>query len=239
MNLFISPRHFDPMFPELMDREGQDPVLLRDELHTLEVLNQRHGIHGLTLYYLQQMIAYAHTSPLRILDLGTGAADLPRAVAAWAQRRQLRVQITAVDNNPVVLQYASKWCAGWPEIRVEQCELPVIQYASESFDIVICGLVLHHLSTGDAVTVLRRIHEVARVGYIVNDLCRHWLATAVVELLAALVIHNPMTRYDARASSRAAFTRDELYEMARRAGMANFEITGLHCGFRMVLVGRR
>jgi len=64
--------------------------------------------------YVERFVSLMPTKPLNILDLGTGAADIPRAIAAWARKRQLPVTITAVDRNPEILQLARESCRDWP-----------------------------------------------------------------------------------------------------------------------------
>src|SRR6266567_4862709 len=131
MSLLAPHRRFDPNFPELMDRPGTDRAFLREELQTLESFNQRLGGHRLVLDYVKQFVGSAETASLSILDLGTGAADIPRAIVAWARQRQLSIIITAVDGNPKILQIAQELCRGWPEIRFGQYDLRVLPYAGE------------------------------------------------------------------------------------------------------------
>jgi SAM-dependent methyltransferase len=238
-SLLAPMRRFDRDSPELIDRPGMDRALLRKELQTLENCNRRLGGHYLALHYVRRFVESAGAASLSILDLGTGLADIPRAIAAWARQRQLPVAITAVDGNPEVLQLASETCRGWPEIRFEQHDLRSLPYGAESFDLVLCSLTLHHFAAADAVTVLRSIHRLARRGYVVNDLRRNWLAVGSTELLARALFRSPVFRHDAAQSCRAAFTVRELRALAERAGMVLFEINRHHAVFRMVLEGRK
>jgi SAM-dependent methyltransferase len=239
MNLLTPSRRFDPKYPELIDRPGTDRALLREELQMLEKTNRRLGGHQLMLQYLGRLLGQNRITSLRILDLGTGLADIPRAIAGWARQRQVPITIVAVDGNPVVLQMARESCRDWSEIQLEQHDLLALPFASDSFDLVLCSLTLHHFSSADAVAILRRIHEMARLGYIVNDLRRNWLAVCSMELLARTVIRSHIVRHDAPQSSRAAFTIHELRDMASQAGLTNFQINRHHAVFRMVLVGRK
>jgi hypothetical protein len=103
---------------------------------------------------------------------------------------------------------------------------------------VLCSLTLHHFTEDDAVAILRRIHEIARIGYIVNDLRRNPVATCLAKLMARTIITNPIAKFDAPASCERAFTIPELRALAQRAGLEQFEIHR-HRMFRMVLVGRK
>jgi hypothetical protein len=106
MSLFVPPRRFDPHVPEIMDRRGNDAALLRADLHVLENINRFLGGHRIALAYLDDLLDGVPMNPVRILDLATGGADLPRAIAQWARQQCVGVEITAVDGNPEIVTIA-------------------------------------------------------------------------------------------------------------------------------------
>ena len=239
MNLFAPARRFDPATPEMMDRPGQDPRLLREDLRVLQNINRILGGHHIALRYVRELLGTrTRSQPLTILDLATGAADVPRAIVRWARANGIRIQITAVDVNPDILGLAKEFTVGWPEIQIERQDVLALPYPSDGFDIVACALTLHHFSESNVVAILRRIHDIARVGYAVNDLRRNRIAICLSKLMAHTIITNPIARFDAPASCERAFTPAELRALAKRAGMGNFQI---HCHpvYRMALVGRK
>lgn len=221
-----------------MDLPGFDRMLLREELQTLEELNRRLNGHRLMLGYVQRLLGSIRRESLSILDLGTGAADIPRAIVAWARHRQLPVSIIAVDHNPEVLQIAKEFCREWPEIRLVQHDLRSLPYAPESFDLVLCSQALHHFDSVDVITVLQKIKSIARVGYIVNDLRRNWLAIGAMELLLLTMFRNQVFRHDARQSCRAAYTFSEMQALAEKAGLDKCQIFRHHWFFRMIIAGQ-
>ena len=238
-HFFAPPRQFDAANPELIDRPGADAALLRQELIVLESANRRGG-HALVLKCLKRLLtprphrAIEHSRP------GHRRRGFPRAIAAWARQRGLPVAITGVDRNPLVLGFAREWCRDWPEIRLEQHDLLALPYAAASFYVVMCSNALHHFDAEDAVVVLRRMQELARVGFIVNDLRRNWPAIWVMELVARTMIESRMARQDAVQSCRAAFTVDELSALARRAGLRDFRLPRRRqLMFGMTLEGRK
>lgn len=236
MSLFVPPRRFDPHVPEIMDRCGNDAALLRADLDVLEHINCLLGGHRIVLGYLNELLDTAPMNPVRILDLATGGADVPRVIARWAHRKRIGVEITAVDRNPEILAIARERCAGWPEIRIEQHDLLGLPYAAASFDVVTCSLTLHHFTRANVVAILRRIHDIARTGYIVNDLRRNRIAVALSRLMARTIIRNPIARFDAPASCERAFSMAELRGMATSAGLRRFTIRR-HRFFRMAMTG--
>src|ERR1043165_425327 len=199
--IFVPARKFDPNEPELMDRPDGNKEWLREELETLERLN-RPGGHGLMLKYMEYWLGSKKANSLRVLDLATGAADVPRAIVAWARKSGTRIQVTAVDGNEEVLRSAREWCRDWPEIHLERCDLLEIPYERESFDIVLCSLALHHFTDENAVRILRKMNEIARIGFALNDLQRNWLTIWTSELLARTVMRSPIVRNDGPQSFR-------------------------------------
>lgn len=189
----------------------------------------------LVLDYVQSL---APSGPFTILDLGTGSADIPRAIACWARAAGRKVAITGVDLNPVMLSLAEEGCVGWPEISLERHDIRALPHAPRSYDLVLCSQALHHFSENDAVTILRQIGGIARVGYMVKDLRRHRVAIALTDVISHLLISSEPLRHDARLSARAAFTEDELRALAVRAGLEKFQIRLHHGVSKMVLSGK-
>src|SRR5688500_18462127 len=56
--------------------------------------------------------------PIRWLDLGTGAADIPLAIDAWARRAGHAVECVAIDHHPACLVVARAAVGAHPRIRV-------------------------------------------------------------------------------------------------------------------------
>ena len=239
MHLFSPARRYDPNSPELMDRPDLDPALLREELEALENANRRFGGDRLLLDFMHPLLRSRQLTTLRVLDLATGGGDTPRCIAAWCREHRFGLKLTAVDRNPDILRYARQECREWPEIQFEQHDLRDLPHAAGSFDVVLCSLALHHFTWKDAVTILRRMQEIAAVGYIANDLRRNWPAIWTTQLLARCFSKSAIFRHDAVQSCRAAFTFRELRTMAQEAGLNNFKMKKRLGVFRMILLGRK
>ena len=158
---------------------------------------------------------------MRIADLATGSADIPRLVVDHARRSGAQLEIDAVDFQPATIETARRLSAGYPEIRCHCAD--VLEFGSAgTYDLVLCSLALHHFSDSDAVRLLRRCRELSGRFVLVSDLRRGWLASLGVRLLTLLIFRDAMTRADARVSARRAFSLPELCELARRAGWERF-----------------
>src|SRR5262245_10491006 len=96
--------------PEHMD----DPAATRDEqataLRFLRMVNARLGGAQAAIRHLRRWShAWPASAPIRILDVATGSADIPVAMARWARNARLRVHITAIDRHPVTLDLAREF----------------------------------------------------------------------------------------------------------------------------------
>jgi ubiquinone/menaquinone biosynthesis C-methylase UbiE len=176
------------------------------------------------------------SSSVTLLDLATGSADIPLAIASMAERRGWNLHITATDSQAAVVESARS--AERPgQIAVEQADARALPYADDSFDIVLLSLALHHFEPCDALTVLREMRRVGRRALLVNDLERSRMGLIGAWLFSHALTTNRMTRHDAPLSVRRAYTRPEAYELARRAGWQAATVRRA-LPFRLVLTGR-
>ena len=202
-----------------MDRPDATPQELEGALTSLRGLNRWFGSYRLIMRFVRRWIRAGDR--LRIADLATGSADIPRLVVDHARKVGATVEIDAVDFQPTTIETARRLSSGYREIT-GHCE-DVLNFGSPgAYDIVLCSLALHHFSESDAVQLLRRCRELSRRYVLVSDLRRGWLASLGVQLLTLLIFRDPMTRSDARVSAQRAFTLSELRELARRAGWERF-----------------
>src|SRR5437879_5251959 len=186
--LLAPARRFDRNNPELIDRPDVDLEDVQAELRVLETANRRFGGHYLMIHYADRLVRATGLKELRVLDLGTGVADIPRALIAWGRGRGLVITVTAIDLNPKVLAFARQACRDWPEIALEQHDVLALPFEPNTFDLVTCSLALHHFERDDAVRLMARVREIARVGYVLNDLRRNWFSVLMTEVLARTVI---------------------------------------------------
>lgn len=174
------------------------------------------------------------TCPVRLLDIATGSADIPIAIAGLAKRRGWALRLTASDLQPAVLAVAA--AAESDDIVVEQADALDLSYENDAFDISVLSLALHHFEPEDGVRALSEMRRVSRHTMIVNDFerCRAGLAGAW--LFSRALTANRMTRNDAPLSVRRSYTLPEAVAMARAAGWANVEVRRV-IPFRYVLTG--
>ena len=97
-------------------------------------------------------------SEASILDVGTGAADIPFALLADARRHGRTLSVTAVDSRTEIVA-AARTAAddghGVPaELVIDVADGRALPFADGSFDVGHASLVVHHLEPTDAVAFL-------------------------------------------------------------------------------------
>lgn len=224
--------------PELLDSlpNGASEAVLHANLRDIRRVNRFGGTRAALGALIPLLRESGHAGPLRILDVATGSADIPLAIARRAERERVPVRIVATDLHAEVLAVAREMTNG-TGIVVERADATALPYADECYDVAICSLALHHFAPPDAVRLLSEMRRVSRRAMIVNDLERSRLGLAGAWLAAHALTRNPMTRHDAPLSVRRAYTRSEARDLATSAGWRGVSDRRV-VPFRFVLVGR-
>jgi SAM-dependent methyltransferase len=204
---------------ELMDRPDAPPAELTRSLADIARLNRIGATRTIERYVEPFFARQRDGETLRVLDVGTGAADIPLALARWARRHGRRVRIVALEVHPTILRYAARAVDGAPEVSLVAGNALEAPIRPGSVDVALCSLVLHHLPEEAVIALFRRLAELVRLGFVVSDFRRGRLAWAAVWLVTHAVSGNRMTRHDGPLSVRRAYTPAELARLAMRADL--------------------
>lgn len=220
---------------EWLDAEELPTPALFANLHDLQRLNRYLGSHWLLRTALRRVWHRAGRPPaLRVLDVGTGAGDIPAVLTRWGQRRGLHITVVALDNHRGVMQYMRTVRPG-ASLTLVQADGLCLPFRARSFDVVVCSTMLHHLDWQQGIALLRNMAAVARYGVVVNDLVRSWLHYYAARLLLAVLARHAVTRHDGPLSVLRAYRPGEVRAMARLAGLVPARVyTAL--GYRCMLV---
>jgi ubiquinone/menaquinone biosynthesis C-methylase UbiE len=153
-------------------------------------------------------------SVLTLLDVGTGAGDLPLEAVRWGRRHGIRIHPLGLDRSPTAAGLAREngvaslvACAGTLPVR------------SRSVDIVLVSQVMHHLRRDAALRLLSECHRAARTAVIVTDLARARLAVAGFWVASRVLQFDQATRTDGITSVRRGYSLEEFEELFRAAGL--------------------
>jgi SAM-dependent methyltransferase len=200
---------------ELLDRHDADPAEVRESLRNIARANRwfggwwavRHGLARLTA-------GLPPGSALTLLDIGTGAGDLPRQAERWACRGGLRLRAFGLERNRTAARVASH--TGIPTAVALAGQLPL---RAGSVDLVVLSQILHHLAPDAIVRLLSEADRLARLGVVVADLRRARAALAGFWVGSRLLRFDRATRADGLTSVRRGFTPAELAHLLLRAGI--------------------
>jgi ubiquinone/menaquinone biosynthesis C-methylase UbiE len=214
---------------EHLDGGLDDAATLEGNLADLAMINRRFGGTALSIAAIRRLVVEsrlrgdpgAPAGALRVLDVGTGAADIPlalaRAAGPWPS-----VEVTAVDSRPEVLAAAERVhpaLRSHPDVSLALADGRSLPWQDGAFDVGHASLVLHHLERPEAVAFLAELRRVSRLGIVVNDLARGRLTLLGARVLLPLMTRNAWTRHDGVLSVRRAWTRPEAETLLREAGL--------------------
>jgi SAM-dependent methyltransferase len=214
------PRIFDGTDPELMDRPQQVSTELEQTLRELEFLNRHFGGQRYLRGFLSRQFV-PRREAYRVLDLGTGGGDLPRAIVNWANRAGVLLRIDAVDASPAILSLAKRFSRSYPQINYRLGDARTFDLG-ETYDLVHCSLALHHFSDAEAARLLRHARALSHGFVLITDLERSWFTRVGVHFINLLLRHRRMTKIDGDTSALRAFSFEEMEQLAERAGWKHF-----------------
>ena len=196
---------------ELLDRGLVRGPELATNLADLARLNRLPGGRDASIAAVARLLDDRGT--VRVLDVGTGGADLPLAFAGHGW------DVVALDHDPDVLGIARAATAYEPRIVVVDGDGGLLPFEDDSFDVAHASLLLHHLDPAAAIAHLRELRRVARIGVVVNDLRRGLLPLLATGVSVALLGRCRTTRHDGLLSARRAYSITELDELLSRSGL--------------------
>lgn len=205
-----------PQGIELLDDPEADALEVEESLRNIARSNRWFGGRWAVRLGLARVLAQVPGgSRLTLLDVGTGAGDLPLDAVRWGAARGLRIAPLGLERHRAAARIAQH--AGLDTMLGCAGALPV---RSKSVDVVIVSQLVHHLSGQAVVDLAAELDRIARVGVVVADLRRSALALAAFWCGSRLLRFDRATRADGITSIRRGYRRTELAALLARAGIA-------------------
>ncbi len=210
---------------ELLDSDSGTPAEIVTALADLQRVNRWFGGVATTQSLVQYVAEKLGTSSLSLLEVAAGSGYVPEATRQRLQNRGVRLEVTLLDRAPSHLINGNRAVAG------DALALP---FPDASFDLVGCNLFAHHLASQQLVQFVDEALRVCRTAVLINDLVRHRLHLALVYAGFPLY-RSRLTRHDAPASVRQAYTPQEMRALLAQTKTAQVEIRR-HYLFRMGVI---
>lgn len=197
--------------PELLDTDAGTPREVADSIQDLRMFNRWFGgVHTVTSS-LRRIALQRNLKNISWIDVagseGFIAAEAEQALA----KSGIGLQTIILDRAPTHLGNT------YPAVCGDALALP---FADNSVDVVGCSLFLHHLEPDEIVRFAREGLRVARHAFLIHDLRRHPMHLTL-GYLGMPIYRSRITRHDAIASVRRAYTVEEVKQMLRSVTAAN------------------
>jgi 2-polyprenyl-3-methyl-5-hydroxy-6-metoxy-1,4-benzoquinol methylase len=205
---------------EQMDAPDLDPAVYEKVLHDLARVNRWTFTAHPVLGYMKRAVGEAKA--FRLMDVGFGDGDILRAIARWARRRGIAVDLVGVDlNEKSVAAARAATPAGFP------IDYRAGDYLDQAgpFDFVISSQVTHHMTDEQLIAFLRYMEKETQRGWLICDLHRHGFAHWGFPILARLLMVHRIVREDGRLSIARAFRAAEWEAYLAEAGIPREAVT--------------
>lgn len=225
------------LVPELMDAPHLDPVAHAQALAGLRRINWLCNTSKHVSATILEIAKRRSLASVSVLDLGCGSGDIAMGVQRLVSNH-VSCQLTGWDISEVAVNNARELTKDAAQPRFEVQNALSESQSTPKFDFVYCCLFLHHFNEQESVAILRTMSQLARVALIVDDLKRSRWGWLMAKVGCHLLSRSPIVHFDGPQSVRAAYTLDEVRELASQAGLNNCAVK-LHWPERYQLIWER
>jgi 2-polyprenyl-3-methyl-5-hydroxy-6-metoxy-1,4-benzoquinol methylase len=204
---------------EIMDDLNCTGHVLDQTLRELEMINTWLGGNKITIDALANLLHdYPDAADITIVDLGCGGGDMLKIIDAWGKRKNLSLKLIGIDANPYIVNFAKTNLRDYPHIQFQTMNVLSEDFRHQKYDIVVGTLFYHHFANEQLVQIFKHLKYQVRIGFILNDIHRHWLAYYSIKLLTQTFSKSAMVKYDAPLSVLRAFKKEELIQILETVG---------------------
>jgi SAM-dependent methyltransferase len=201
---------------ELLDDDRGTAAEIAASLADLRRINQWFGGTRTSIALLRKVARATHGRPLSLLEVGSGAGDVPLAAKRALAREGIELHITLLDRAWSHLPPNAKRA-----VSGDALHLP---FHDDAFDAVSSSLFIHHFAPDILPELIRELLRVCRSAVLINDLIRSRPHLALVYLGLPL-FRSRLTWHDAPASVRQAYTVPEMQALLSQLPVRRIEIT--------------
>lgn len=210
---------------ELLDTDAGTPAEVRGSLRDLRFFNSWFGGVPTTAALVEKVARQSGLRAFSLLEVAAGSGYVAGRTHEVLRRRGVQLSPTLLDRSP------SHLIGQLPAVAGDARALP---FPDASFDLVGSNLFVHHLEPEEVTRFVREALRVCRTAVLINDLIRHPLHLFLVYAGFPLY-RSRITRNDAPASVRRAYTMEEMRSLLGGSGAARLDFSR-HYLFRMGVI---
>jgi 2-polyprenyl-3-methyl-5-hydroxy-6-metoxy-1,4-benzoquinol methylase len=208
---------------ELLDAPNIPKELLFQNLRELDVVNRLLGGHAITLSGIKKLVTDKNKL-YHIIDIGCGGGDAMKQIAKWAKANNYKVKLKGVDMNSDCIDFMKEACKDFHEIDGVVMDYRDYLKTTNEVDIIHCSLFCHHLKDDELMELFQFMNKYARVGFVINDLQRHWFAYYSIKILTRLLNGSSLVKNDAPLSVLRGFRKNELNHLLEKSDIKHVSI---------------
>ncbi len=201
--------------PELLDSDVGTPAEIERSLRDIGRINRWFGGTSTTARMVERTAERTGRRALSLLDVGAGTGELMRKVSRQVQCRGVRLDVTLLDRATTHLPHNGVRC-----VTADALALP---FRDNSFDLVACSLLAHHLEPEQIVSFMQEALRVCGVAVLINDLRRDPVHLVLV-YGAFPLFRSHISRHDGVASVRRSYTPEEMTAILKRTSASQVEV---------------
>lgn len=210
---------------EIMDDLSSSGEIIDITLRELEIINKLLGGNYVTTQGVKKLLKDIPVDrKVTIADVGCGSGDILRLIRKSLREKHREATLIGIDANPNIAAFATAHTPAEDNITFWAVDIFSEEFRQHSFDIVTGTLFFHHFTEEQLISFFRDLYARVGIGIVINDIHRHWLAYHSIKWLTRIFSKSPMVVHDAPLSVERAFTKRELINILKSAGIARYKI---------------
>jgi SAM-dependent methyltransferase len=204
----MSARFFEPEIMDDLNGPEDDLYRTLGQFVTVNFLFSR--IRSLVKRYLLPHMRAQGNREIVCADIGAGGGDFALWFTKFCRKRGIRIKMLCIDHDPRVVRFARRKCQGHDDIVFYEASAFSVDTMSGPIDYILSNHFLHHIDSSEIPSLLTKIHDTARCGFLINDLARSRLSYLGFTLFCQVFFRSKMSCHDGRLSIRKGFLKNDM-----------------------------
>lgn len=207
----------------MLDKENIPKDLLFQNLRELEAVNVWLGGLRITKLGFKRSLQMqmGNKREIKVADIGCGGGDALRAMASYADQKNLKGEFVGIDMKSDCIDYAQASSQGFDTISFVKADYRDGIRKDPEITHVHAALFCHHLTDEEFIELLRYCRQ-EKMTLIINDLHRHPLAYYSIWFITRLFRGSKLIQHDAPLSVLRGFKKKELRSLLDKAEITTY-----------------